>query len=53
VTTATVSNFITGGCSSNLTIPTKVIYRIYRSTTDTAAGNANFLGATLLTGRSQ
>ena len=56
VTTATLSNFIApgvGGCPSSPTTPTKVTYRIFRDPMDTAAGNANFLGATLLTGRSQ
>jgi hypothetical protein len=56
VTTATVSNLIApgvGSCPSSPTTPTKVIYRVYRAASDTAAGNANFLGATLLTGRSQ
>jgi hypothetical protein len=56
VTTATASNLIspgTGSCPSSPTTPTKVTYRIYRAASDTAAGNANLLGATLLTGRSQ
>jgi hypothetical protein len=56
VTTATVSNLIApgvGSCPSSPTTPTKVTFRIYRAASDTAAGNANFLGATLLTGRSQ
>jgi hypothetical protein len=56
VTTATSSTLIApgvGSCPSSPTTPTKVTYRIYRSASDTAAGNANFLGATLLTGRSQ
>ena len=56
VTTATVSNLIApgvGSCPSSPTTPTKVTFRVYRAASDTAAGNANFLGATLLTGRSQ
>jgi len=56
VTTATVSNIAvpgSGSCPSSPTTPTKVTYRIYRSASDTAAANANLLGATLLTGRSQ
>lgn len=56
VTTATASNLIspgTGSCPSSPTTPTKVTFRIYRAASDTAAGNANLLGATLLTGRSQ
>ena len=28
-------------------------YRIFRAASDTAAGNANLLGVTLVTGRSQ
>jgi len=42
-----------GSCPSNPTTPTKVTFRVYRAASDTAAGNANLLGATLLTGRSQ
>jgi hypothetical protein len=56
VTTATVSNIAvpgSGSCPSSPTTPTNVTYRIYRYASDTAAANANFLGATLLTGRSQ
>jgi hypothetical protein len=56
VTTATITNLIApgvGSCPSSPTTPTKVTYRIYRSASDTAGGNANLLGATLLTGRSQ
>jgi hypothetical protein len=56
VTTATLSSLIgpgVGSCPSNPTTPTKVTFRISRWLSDTAAGDANFLGATLLTGRSQ
>ncbi len=41
------------GCPSTSTVPGLLTYRIYRSASDTAAGNANLLGATLITGRSQ
>jgi hypothetical protein len=56
VTTATLSNIAApgaGNCPSSPTTPTKVTYRIYRSASDTAAANANLLGATLLTTRSE
>ena len=41
------------GCPATPTSPGLLTYRIYRSATDTAAGNANLLGVTLVTGRSQ
>jgi len=56
VTTAVLSNIIgpgIGSCPSSPTTPTKVTYRIYRDASDTASGNANLLGITLLTSRSQ
>lgn len=56
VVTALVSNIGTpgsNGCPSTPTTPGLLSYRIYRSASDTAAGNANLLGVTLVTGRSQ
>ncbi len=57
VTTAVLSGIATpgtNGCTAGTTSPGSLVtYRIYRSATDTAAGNANLLGVTLVTGRSQ
>lgn len=57
VTTAVVSGIATpgtNGCTAGTTTPGSLVtYRIYRSATDTAVGNANLLGVTLVTGRSQ
>jgi hypothetical protein len=56
VVTAILSSIATPGansCPSTSTNPGLLTYRIYRSATDTAGGNANLLGATLVTGRSQ
>lgn len=41
------------GCPSASGAPGLLTYRIFRAASDTAAGNANLLGATLITGRSQ
>lgn len=41
------------GCPAAPASPGLLTYRISRSATDTAAGDANLLGATLITGRSQ
>ncbi len=44
----------TNGCAAGTTAPGSLVtYRIYRAASDTAAGNANLLGVTLVTGRSQ
>lgn len=44
----------TNGCAAGTTAPGSLVtYRIYRAASDTAAGNANLLGLTLVTGRSQ
>jgi hypothetical protein len=56
VQTAILSNIALpgiNGCPSTPTTPGLLTYRIYRAATDTASGNANFLGTTLATGRSQ
>jgi hypothetical protein len=56
VQTAILSNIATpgaNGCPSMPTTPGLLTYRIYRAATDTASGNANLLGITLATGRSQ
>jgi hypothetical protein len=57
VTSAVLSNIGvpgTNGCVAGTTSPGSLLtYRIYRSVSDTAAGNANVLGVTLVTGRSQ
>jgi hypothetical protein len=57
VTTAVLSNIGgpgTNGCTAGTSSPGSLLtYRLYRSGTDTAAGNANLLGVTLVTGRSQ
>jgi hypothetical protein len=41
------------GCPTSPTVPGLITYRIYRAATDTAAANANLLGVTMVTGRSQ
>jgi hypothetical protein len=41
------------GCPATAATPGLLTVRIYRSASDTAAGSANLLGATLITGRSQ
>jgi hypothetical protein len=42
------------GCPvANATSPTLMTYRIFRASSDSASGNANLLGVTLVTGRSQ
>jgi hypothetical protein len=56
VQTAILSNIATpgaNGCPSTPTTPGLLTYRIYRAASDTASGNANLLGITLTTGRSQ
>ena len=56
VVTAVVSGIATpgaNGCPSTPTVPGLLTYRIYRAPTDNAPGNANLLGVTLATGRSQ
>jgi hypothetical protein len=57
VTTAVVSGIAlpgANGCAAGTTAPGSLLtYRVYRSASDTAAGNANLLGVTLVTGRSQ
>jgi hypothetical protein len=56
VQTAILSNIATpgaNGCPSTPTTPGLLTYRIYRAASDTASGNANLLGITLATGRSQ
>jgi hypothetical protein len=57
VTTAVLSGIATpgtNGCTAGTTLPGSLLtYRIYRSATDTAAGNVNLLGITMVTGRSQ
>jgi hypothetical protein len=42
-----------GGCPSSPTTPTLVTYRIYRNASDTAAANADLLGVTIGSARSQ
>jgi hypothetical protein len=41
------------GCAASSTAPGLLTYRIYRASTDSAGGNANLLGVTTVTGRSQ
>lgn len=57
VTTAVLSGIAlpgANGCTAGTIAPGSLVtYRIYRSATDTAAGSANLLGVTLVTGRSQ
>ncbi len=57
VTTALLSGIAlpgVNGCAAGTTTPGSLVtYRIYRSATDTAAGSANLLSVTLVTGRSQ
>ncbi|GEM_PF-5207792 len=56
VTTASVTvaaNSVNGCPATGATSPSMMTYRIFRAASDTAAGNANLLGVTLVTGRSQ
>jgi hypothetical protein len=57
ITTAVFSNIGvpgTNGCTAGTTIPGSLLtYRIHRSASDTAVGNAQLLGIVLVTGRSQ
>ena len=56
VVTAILSGVATpgaNGCPSAPTLPGLLTYRIYRASTDNALGNANLLGVTLATKRSQ
>jgi hypothetical protein len=56
VTTAAVTvaaNSVNGCPAANATAPSMMTYRIFRAASDTATGNANLLGVTLVTGRSQ
>ena len=56
VTTASVAvaaNSVNGCPATSATSPSMMTYRIFRAASDTAAGNANLLGVTLVTGRSQ
>jgi hypothetical protein len=56
VTTASVTvaaNSVNGCPATGATTPSMMTYRIFRAASDTAAGNANLLGVTLTTTRSQ
>jgi hypothetical protein len=56
VTTASTTVAANGanGCPAlGATSPTLMTYRIFRASSDSASGNANLLGVTLVTGRSQ
>ncbi|MDR3426093.1 hypothetical protein [Silvimonas sp.] len=56
VTTAAItiaSNGVNGCPSSSATLPSAMSYRVFRSASDTAAGNANLTAAVVVIGRSQ